>query len=106
MLAFAPTIPQRLLDEIERQSRRREPIAEINRRVGVAAARMSLHRPSYEQVRTLVHAARRLRRAGPASVSTVAVQFAFRSIPPRAVVDRLHAGPAPRLRDRAPPDPL
>jgi len=32
---------------------------------------MSLYRPSYEQVRVLVHAARRLRRHGRGPVSTV-----------------------------------
>ena len=96
-------MPQRLLDEIERQSKRRVPIAEINRRVGRAAERMGLHRPSYERVRVLVHAARRLRRAGPSSVSTVAVEVAFRARPPGALLARLYDGPAPRLRDRAPP---
>ena len=40
----------RLLDEIERQSRRSVPIAEMNRCVGRAAAEMGLYRPSYEQV--------------------------------------------------------
>jgi hypothetical protein len=103
VLVFAPRMPQRLLDEIERQSRRREPIAEINRRVGAAAVRMSLYRPSYEQVRVLVHTARRLRRAGPQSVSTLALDVAFRVKPPHALVDRLGEGRQFRLGDRAPP---
>jgi hypothetical protein len=103
MLSFAPRIPQRLLDEIERQSRRSVPIAEMNRCVGHAATEMGLNRPSYQQVRVLVHAARRLRSNGPASVSTVALQVAFRAKPPNAILLRFLAPPAPRLRDRAPP---
>jgi hypothetical protein len=103
VLSFAPRIPARLLDEIERQSRRAVPIAEMNRCVGRAAAAMGLHRPSYEQVRVLVHTARRLRRQAPASVSTVAVQVAFRVKPPVALIRPLFAPPSPHLRDRAPP---
>lgn len=100
MLSFAPRIPGQLLDEIERQSRRTVPIAEMNRCVGRAAAEMGVYRPSYEQVRVLVHTARRLRRSGPAPVSTVARQVAFRVKPPDAILLRLLAPPAPRLRDR------
>jgi hypothetical protein len=103
VLSFAPRIPQRLLDEIERQSRRSVPIAEMNRCVGRAAAEMGLPRPSYEQVRVLVHAARRLRRRGPALVSTVAMQVASRVKPPDAILLRLLAPPPARLRDRASP---
>ncbi len=104
MVTIAPRIPRRLLDEIERRSSDRGPIAEINRRVGAAAARMSLPRPSYEQVRVLVHAARRLRRrAEPSSFATLAAAVAYRTLPPETVVDRLFEPRARRLRDRAPP---
>jgi hypothetical protein len=103
VLSFAPRIPRPLLDEIERQSRRAVPIAEMNRCVGRSAARMGLYRPSYEQVRVLVHTARRLRRQSPARVSTVAVQVAFRVRPPEALLRPLFEPPPPRLRDRAPP---
>jgi hypothetical protein len=103
VLSFAPRIPQRLLDEIERQSSRSVPIAEMNRCVGRAAAAMGLYSPSYEQVRVLVHAARRLRRGGPTPVSTVAMQVAFRVKPPEAILLRLFEPPALSLRDRAPP---
>jgi hypothetical protein len=91
-----------LLDEIEQQSRRTVPIAEMNRCVGRAAAEMGLHRPSYERVRTLVHTARRLRRQGPPPVSTVALNVAFRVSPPEALLLRVFEPPAPRLRDREP----
>ena len=103
MVEIAPRIPPRLLDEIERLSKRRGPIAEINRRVGRTAAAMGLPRPSYEQVRVLVHVARRYRRFGPKSISTTAVDFAFRLQPPEAIVAQLAAGPPRRLRDRASP---
>jgi hypothetical protein len=103
VLSFAPRIPLRLLDEIERQSRRGVPIAEMNRCVGRAAAEMGLYRPSYEQVRVLVHAARRFRSRGPTPISTVARQVAFRVTPPEALLLRLAVPRAPRLRDRAPP---
>jgi hypothetical protein len=103
VLSFAPRIPQRLLDEIEHQSRRSVPIAEMNRCVGRAAAAMGVYRPSYEQVRVLVHAAWRLRREGQAPVSTVAMQVAFRVRPTEAMLLRLFDPPAQRLRDRAPP---
>ncbi len=93
----------RLLDEIERLSRRRLPIAEINRRVGRAAWRMSLPRPSYERVRVLVHAARRLRRLNPKAYTALAYEVAFRVRPPAALVDRFGEGRRLRLRDRASP---
>ncbi|HVS84132.1 MAG TPA: hypothetical protein VHD91_00710 [Gaiellaceae bacterium] len=103
MLEFAPRLPQRLLDEIERQSRRRGPIAEINRRVGVSAWRMGLPRPSYQQVRVLVHAARRLRGRAPMGVATAQLKFAYREVPFETVLSAILAPPAERLRDRAPP---
>jgi hypothetical protein len=103
VLSFAPRIPRPLLDEIERQSRRAVPIAEMNRCVGRAAARMGLYRPSYEQVRVLVHVARRLRRTRGARVSTVALDVAFRVRPPAALLDPRLELSAQRLRDRAPP---
>jgi len=103
VLEFAPRIPQRLLDEIERQSKRRGPIAEINRRVGAAAARMGLPRPSYQQVRVLVHDARRYRRYAPKSFATLQVEWAYRVRPPEVILREMLAPRGPRLRDRAPP---
>jgi len=103
VLVFAPRMPQRLLDVIERRAHDKVPIAEINRRVGAAAAEMRLYKPSYEQVRSLVHAARELRRSAPKSVTTVAAELMFRVIPPRTAAGYWAEGPTPRLRDRAPP---
>jgi len=64
---------------------------------------MGLYRPSYEQVRVLVHMARRFRRQGRKPVSTVALQVTFRVRAPDAILLHFLAPPAPRLRDRAPP---
>jgi hypothetical protein len=97
---FAPRLSLRLINEIERLSKGRVPIAEINRSVGETAGSMGLPRPSYERVRSLVHEARRLRRTGPPSVSTVAIDVAFRVRPQDAIVYRLVQPPAPCLRDR------
>jgi hypothetical protein len=96
-------MPQRLLDEIERRAFDRVPIAEINRRVGRAAAEMRLYKPSYQQVRVLVHTARELRRAAPKSVPTIAGEVLFRVIPIQSVSGYWAEGPRTRLRDRGPP---
>jgi hypothetical protein len=103
VLSFASRLPGHLLDEIERQSKRSVPIAEMNRCVGRKAAEMGLYRPSYERVRVLVHTARRLRRQGRGPVSTVALDVAFRVKSPDAILLHFLKPAAPRLRDRAPP---
>ena len=77
---FATSISPRLLELIEQLAQRKLPIAEINRRVGTAAAKRGVPRPSYERVRVLVNEARRLRR----EPSTAAVES--------------HAGHVHRLR--------
>ncbi|HEX6131965.1 MAG TPA: hypothetical protein VF044_09545 [Actinomycetota bacterium] len=62
MTPAAPRIDQRILAAIAELDRRDVPIAETNRRVGALAAELGLARPSYEQVRAVVHAARNGRR--------------------------------------------
>jgi len=99
MPPIAPRMPARLLDVIERLSRRSERIAEINRRVGAEAERMGLPRPSYQQVRVLVHEARRLRASGPSRVDVV-VDVIQRPRRSDELVRQLFDAP-PRLRDRA-----
>lgn len=99
----APRIPAGLLDEIERHSRRRLPIAEINRRVGRAAWRMSLPRPSYERVRVLVHIARRLRRLGPRVCLTRTYEVSFGVRIGIGFGHRFGECRRLRLRDRASP---
>lgn len=63
------------------------PIAETNRRVGALARSLGLVRPSYEQVRTLVHDARR--RGRRPSAGDVLLDVAFRVRPPEALVEYL-----------------
>ena len=97
-------MPQRLLDEIERRARDRGPIAEINRRIGRAAVEMGLYKPSYQQVRVLVHEARELRRYAKPSFATVALEVAYHPSAGWKLLERWGDGPRPRLRDRAPPN--
>jgi hypothetical protein len=51
----APRIDARLIAAIARIDERTRPIAETWRRVGVVADNLELSRPSYEQVRVIVH---------------------------------------------------
>ena len=93
---FATSISPRLLEQIERLAQTELPIAEINRRVGVTAGKRGVPRPSYERVRVLVNAARRLRKEP--STAAVLVDIAFRSRPPEALVDHLSGIGLPDLR--------
>jgi hypothetical protein len=91
----APRLSPRLLLAIERFDDGRLPIAEIGRRVGAEAERLGLTRPSYSRVRTLVQAQRR-RPRGPTAAG-IAVDLAFRTRSPQAVV-----GDLPELGARHP----
>jgi hypothetical protein len=88
MTRFAPRLSHRLVEVIERESKRRAPIAEICRRVGGEAERMGLPRPSYEEVRRLVHRHRRFRVVNPSAASVVA-DVVFRVRPPQAIADHV-----------------
>jgi len=68
---FAPRIAPALHDDIARLASRPLRAAEICRTVGKTAEQQGYRRPSYEQVRLLVSAARRR----PRRVSTAAVLF-------------------------------
>jgi hypothetical protein len=57
----APRISPRLVDAIDRLDDPRVPIAETARRVCAEAERLGLLRPSYQQIRVLVHELRALR---------------------------------------------
>jgi hypothetical protein len=72
-----------------------EPIAEINRAVGHEAARLGIARPSYEQVRVLVHTARRYRALRPRT-RDVLLDVDLQASPPEALIDHL-AEPRRRL---------
>jgi hypothetical protein len=53
-----PRIDERLVAAIARLDDRTLPIAETNRRLGVVAEGLGLIRPSYQQVRVIVHEVR------------------------------------------------
>jgi hypothetical protein len=98
MASSAPRIDSRLVAAIERLDDPLVRIAETNRRVGAVADVLQLPRPSYEQVRAIVHQTRRQgRRPG---AGDVLLDIAFRTRPPIAFGDYL-AGtlpPEPRRR--------
>ena len=96
---FAPRLSHRLLDVIERESKRRGPIAEICRCVGAEAERMDLPRPSYEEVRRLVDRYRRFRALNPSTASVVA-DVVFRVRPPEAFADHLSGVGVPTVPRR------
>jgi hypothetical protein len=68
VVVIAPTIDWRLLALLVELDDETRPIAETNRRLGRAADLLGIPRPSYEQVRALVHAIRRARRPQPIRV--------------------------------------
>jgi hypothetical protein len=82
-------VTQKLLEAIVRLDDPRQPIAETARRVGRVAEQLGLTRPSYERIRTLVHAARALRRRRGPTTGEVLVDIAFRVRPPDALLDHL-----------------
>ena len=87
MVASAPRIDTRLIAALERLDDRRVPIAETYRRLGRVARELRLYRPSYEQVRRLVHLARQ--RGRLPSAGDVLLDVAFRARPPTALLDYL-----------------
>ena len=87
MTAAAPRVDLRLRDAIGRLDRRDTPIAETNRRIGTLAASLGLPRPSYEQVRAIVHASRNGTRVY--GLLDAYVDISFRTAEPRVAVERL-----------------
>ena len=58
MVESAPRIDKRLVAALAVLDDSREPMAEINRRVGRLASELGLPRPSYAQIRRLLQAGR------------------------------------------------
>jgi hypothetical protein len=81
----APRIEERLVAALARLDKPGLPIAEAHRRLGAVADELGSPRPSYEQVRVLVHALRRGRRPTPAG--KILLDIAFRNRPPEALLD-------------------
>jgi hypothetical protein len=87
MPAAAPRIDSRLVAALVRIDDPRRPIAETNRRLGSIAAELGLTKPSYEQVRVVLHALRRgVREPG---VGTLLFDLAFRTRSPEQILDAL-----------------
>lgn len=80
----APRIDSRLLETIATVDDRGEPIAEICRRVGAAADRFGLTRPSYSQLRRLIRE-HRLREDEAAERRAILADAATRALLARPV---------------------
>ena len=83
----APRIGPTLLAVIERLDDERLPIAEVNRRVGATASHLGFSRPSYEQVRVLVHEHRRIGLAPTAG--QILLDVFLKTRPPHALLELL-----------------
>jgi hypothetical protein len=93
----APRLDSRLVAAIERIDDPTVPIAETNRRVGEIAELLGFARPSYEQVRTIVHRARR--RGRHPGAGEILLDVALRARPPIALEEYL-TGTLPPERSR------
>lgn len=87
MALSAPRIGLRLVAAAERLDDLLVPIAETNRKVGLVADELGLTRPSYEQVRSIVHDARR--RGRRPTTGDVLLDIAFQVRPPSALGEHL-----------------
>ena len=87
MVAAAPRIAPALLAAIERLDDESLPIAEVHRRVAALASHLGQARPSYEQIRLLVHE-HRTRGLAP-SAGQILLEVASRGRPPQALLDLL-----------------
>jgi hypothetical protein len=96
LIAAGPRIDTRLLAALERLDDHDVPIAETHRRLAHVARRLRLFRPSYEQVRRLVHLARRKGRTP--SAGDVLLGIAFNVRPPTDLMDYLLDTLPPRSR--------
>jgi hypothetical protein len=95
MPASAPRVSLRLVAKIERLASGDLSFAEITRRVGARAEQLGLTRPSYQTVRVLVTAARKLR-ARPSTLE-VAADVAFRARSPMELLDHAEGLPIREL---------
>ena len=85
MTVAAPRIGPTLLAAIERLDDDELPIAEVHRRVAALASHLGFARPSYEQVRVLVHEHRR--RGLAPTAGQILLDVWLRSRPPQALLE-------------------
>ena len=83
-----------LLAAIERLDDEAVPIAEVYRRVAALASDFGLSRPSYEQVRALVHEHRR--RGLAPTAGGIVLDVALKRRPPQALLDLLEPPDDPK----------
>jgi hypothetical protein len=91
--AQAPRVNPLLVAALEHLDDRHVPIAETNRRLGQLAGSIDVPRPSYQQVRVLVHAVRErqeARRAARRAAVDLILDVQFRRRPPDALLELLH----------------
>ena len=89
MVAAAPRIHPVLVAALERLDKRGRPIAETHRRLGELAELIGEFRPSYEQVRVLVHA-HRSRQLGP-DKRELLLDLVLRQTPKVTILRLLHS---------------
>jgi len=87
MASAAPRIGPTLLAAVKRLDDEAVPIAEVYRRVAALASHLGYARPSYEQIRILVHQHRRWGLAPTAG--QILLDVALRSRPPEALLELL-----------------
>ncbi len=87
MAAAAPRIGATLLAAVERLDDDSLPIAEVYRRVAALASHLGYSRPSYEQIRVLVHEHRR--RGLAPTAGQVLLDVALKTRPPLALLEVL-----------------
>ena len=80
-----PRIDERLVAALARLDDPTLPIAETNRQLGVVAEGLGLLRPSYQQVRIIVHELRSRQRSP--RLGEMLLESSFRIKSPEAVVD-------------------
>ena len=74
-----PRIDQRLVAAIARLDDPTLPIAETNRRLGVVAEGLGLLRPSYQQVRVIVHELRAQKRSSRRGETLLEIAYGMRT---------------------------
>jgi len=85
--AAAPRIGPTLLAAVERLDDESVPIAEVYRRVAALASHLGYARPSYQQIRILVHEHRR--RGLAPTAGQILLDVALKTRPPHALLELL-----------------
>jgi len=85
--AAAPRIVPTLIAAVERLDDESIPIAEVYRRVAALASHLEYPRPSYEQIRILVHEHRH--RGLAPTAGRILLDVALKTRPPHALLELL-----------------